>query len=86
MAQCEFIVRVSLLTEVFFFLSFVSQVKNSGPVRVVFEVTLEGGVRKVVTVRSALLIRNKTDVPVEIRLQAPTAMQGTPALTSLLLT
>ena len=44
--------------------------------RVVFEVTLEGGVRKVVTIRSALLIKNKTDVPLEIRLQAPTSLQG----------
>lgn len=46
------------------------------PVRIVFEVTLEEGARKVVTVRSALVMRNKLDVPVEIRMQPPLASQG----------
>ena len=45
-------------------------------VRVVFEVTLEGRARKVVTLRSALTVKNKMDQPVEIKLQGLTSYQG----------
>ncbi|XP_063232383.1 intermembrane lipid transfer protein Vps13D [Bacillus rossius redtenbacheri] len=40
----------------------------SGPVRIVFEVTLEGSARKLVTVRSALLVCNQLEDSVEIKL------------------
>ncbi|XP_039242295.1 vacuolar protein sorting-associated protein 13D [Pipra filicauda] len=43
------------------------------PVRVVFEVTLEGGARKVITVRSALMVKNKLETPMELRLDSPSA-------------
>ncbi|XP_062822059.1 intermembrane lipid transfer protein VPS13D isoform X4 [Anolis carolinensis] len=43
------------------------------PVRVVFAITMEGSARKVVTVRSALIVRNKLDVPMELRLDSPSA-------------
>ena len=44
--------------------------------RVVFDVSLEGRARKVVTLRSALMVRNKMELPVEIRLQGFTSMEG----------
>uniref|UniRef100_A0A2R5LD33 Putative vacuolar protein n=1 Tax=Ornithodoros turicata TaxID=34597 RepID=A0A2R5LD33_9ACAR len=37
--------------------------------RVVFSVTLDGSARKLVTVRSALLVRNKMDVAMELKLE-----------------
>ncbi|KAJ7306493.1 hypothetical protein JRQ81_009848 [Phrynocephalus forsythii] len=43
------------------------------PVRVVFAVTMEGSARKVVTVRSALIVKNKLDLPMELRLDSPSA-------------
>uniref|UniRef100_A0A4W3GI10 Vacuolar protein sorting 13 homolog D n=1 Tax=Callorhinchus milii TaxID=7868 RepID=A0A4W3GI10_CALMI len=43
------------------------------PVRVVFSVTLEGSARKVITVRSALIVKNKLEVPMELRLDSPSA-------------
>ncbi|XP_078281630.1 intermembrane lipid transfer protein VPS13D isoform X1 [Rhinoraja longicauda] len=43
------------------------------PVRVVFSVTLEGSARKVITVRSALTVKNKLEVPMELRLDSPSA-------------
>ncbi|XP_065594227.1 intermembrane lipid transfer protein VPS13D isoform X2 [Cyrtonyx montezumae] len=43
------------------------------PVRVVFEVTMEGSARKVITVRSALIVKNKLEVPMELRLDSPSA-------------
>ncbi|XP_044308193.1 vacuolar protein sorting-associated protein 13D isoform X3 [Varanus komodoensis] len=43
------------------------------PVRVVFAVTMEGSARKVVTVRSALIVKNKLDIPMELRLDSPSA-------------
>ncbi|KAK3737381.1 hypothetical protein QZH41_011519 [Actinostola sp. cb2023] len=46
------------------------------PVRIVFKVTLEGGARKVVTVQSALSVKNKMDLPLEIKLQGHTSYQG----------
>jgi len=39
------------------------------PARVVFQVSLEGSARKLITVRSALEIENKLPVPVKIRLE-----------------
>ncbi|CAH1990127.1 unnamed protein product [Acanthoscelides obtectus] len=39
------------------------------PVRIVFDVTLEGSARKLVTVRSALLLINNLPQPVEIKLE-----------------
>ncbi|XP_043916363.1 vacuolar protein sorting-associated protein 13D [Protopterus annectens] len=41
------------------------------PVRVVFAVTMEGSARKVVTVRSALIVKNMLEVPMELRLDSP---------------
>lgn len=41
------------------------------PARVVFDIKLENGVQKVVTVKSALVLRNKTDVPLEVKLELP---------------
>ncbi len=38
------------------------------PARIVFDVSLEGSARKVITVRSALVIDNKLDDDVELRL------------------
>ncbi|XP_026189006.1 vacuolar protein sorting-associated protein 13D isoform X2 [Mastacembelus armatus] len=43
------------------------------PVRVVFSITLEGSARKVITVRSALMVKNRLDVPMEVRLDSPSA-------------
>ncbi|XP_054856929.1 intermembrane lipid transfer protein VPS13D isoform X2 [Eublepharis macularius] len=43
------------------------------PVRVVFAVTMEGSARKVITVRSALIVRNKLEIPMELRLDSPSA-------------
>ncbi|KAM7412373.1 hypothetical protein PAMA_022044 [Pampus argenteus] len=43
------------------------------PVRVVFSITMEGSARKVITVRSALIVKNQVDVPMEVRLDSPSA-------------
>ncbi|XP_075461165.1 intermembrane lipid transfer protein VPS13D isoform X3 [Ascaphus truei] len=43
------------------------------PVRVVFAVTMEGSARKVITVRSSLIIKNKLEIPMELRLDSPSA-------------
>ncbi|XP_077106391.1 intermembrane lipid transfer protein VPS13D isoform X2 [Ranitomeya variabilis] len=43
------------------------------PVRVVFAVTMEGSARKVVTVRSSLIVKNKLEIPMELRLDSPSA-------------
>uniref|UniRef100_A0A6I8NRD1 Vacuolar protein sorting 13 homolog D n=1 Tax=Ornithorhynchus anatinus TaxID=9258 RepID=A0A6I8NRD1_ORNAN len=43
------------------------------PVRVVFAVTMEGSARKVITVRSALMVKNKLESPMELRLDSPSA-------------
>ncbi|XP_076023177.1 intermembrane lipid transfer protein VPS13D isoform X2 [Genypterus blacodes] len=43
------------------------------PVRVVFSITLAGSARKVITVRSALMVKNQLDVPMEVRLDSPSA-------------
>ena len=39
------------------------------PARVVFDVTIEGTARKVITVRSALMIDNQLTEPVELKLE-----------------
>ncbi len=39
------------------------------PVRVVFDVSLEGSARKVITVRSALMVHNCLEDPVDIKLE-----------------
>jgi hypothetical protein len=44
------------------------------PARVVFDIKLENGAQKVVTVKSAVLLRNKTDLPLEIKLDLPTGI------------
>lgn len=42
--------------------------------RIVFDVTLEGSARKLITVRSALLLHNLLELPVEVKLEnTPTA-------------
>ncbi|MCJ8741597.1 hypothetical protein PDJAM_G00072560 [Pangasius djambal] len=43
------------------------------PVRVVFSITMEGSARKVITVQSALVVRNRLEVPMEVRLDSPSA-------------
>lgn len=43
------------------------------PVRVVFSVTMEGSARKVITVQSALMVKNRLEVPMEVRLDSPSA-------------
>ncbi|KAJ8257579.1 hypothetical protein GJAV_G00187290 [Gymnothorax javanicus] len=43
------------------------------PVRVVFAITMEGSARKVITVRSALMVKNRLEIPMEIRLDSPSA-------------
>ncbi|XP_063799608.1 intermembrane lipid transfer protein VPS13D isoform X1 [Pseudophryne corroboree] len=43
------------------------------PVRVVFAVTMEGSARKVITVRSSLIVKNKLEIPMELRLDSPSA-------------
>ncbi|XP_053498784.1 intermembrane lipid transfer protein VPS13D isoform X2 [Ictalurus furcatus] len=43
------------------------------PVRVVFSITMEGSARKVITVQSALMLKNRLEVPMEIRLDSPSA-------------
>ncbi|XP_034027547.1 LOW QUALITY PROTEIN: vacuolar protein sorting-associated protein 13D [Thalassophryne amazonica] len=43
------------------------------PVRVVFSITMEGSARKVITVRSALTVKNQLDVLMEVRLDSPSA-------------
>ncbi|XP_023601544.1 vacuolar protein sorting-associated protein 13D isoform X9 [Myotis lucifugus] len=43
------------------------------PVRVVFAVTMEGSARKVITVRSALIVKNRLETPMELRLDSPSA-------------
>jgi hypothetical protein len=51
---------------------FVFQLVRLNPARVVFDIKLENGAQKVVTVKSAVLLRNKTDLPLEIKLDLPT--------------
>ncbi|KAM9299302.1 intermembrane lipid transfer protein VPS13D [Gastrophryne carolinensis] len=43
------------------------------PVRVVFAVTMEGSARKVITIRSSLIVRNRLEIPMELRLDSPSA-------------
>lgn len=57
---------------VLLFLSF-SQFSSLPPVRVVFAVTMEGSARKVITVRSALIVKNRLETPMELRLDSPSA-------------
>lgn len=52
------------------------QVSDLQPARVVFDVSLEGRARKVVTIRSALMVKNKMDLPLEIKLQGLTSVHG----------
>lgn len=55
------------------FISLDPQFSALPPVRVVFAVTMEGSARKVVTVRSALMVKNCLDVQMEVRLDSPSA-------------
>jgi hypothetical protein len=50
-----------------------SQFSSLPPVRVVFAVTMEGSARKVITVRSALIVKNRLETPMELRLDSPSA-------------
>lgn len=43
------------------------------PVRVVFSITMEGSARKIITVQSALVVKNFLEVPMEVRLDSPSA-------------
>ena len=49
------------------------QFSSLPPVRVVFAVTMEGSARKVITVRSALIVKNRLETPMELRLDSPSA-------------
>lgn len=53
-----------------------SMVSDLQASRVVFDVSLEGRARKLVTLRSALMIKNKMDLPVEVKLQGLTPLHG----------
>ena len=55
------------------------------PARVVFDVAMEGTARKVITVRSALVIDNQLDEPVEISLRKGTSVIGNELRHSLLM-
>jgi hypothetical protein len=50
---------------------FVFQSVRLNPARVVFDIKLENGAQKVVTVKSALVLKNKTDFPLEVKLELP---------------
>lgn len=39
----------------------------------VFSITMEGSARKVITVQSALTVKNRLEVPMEVRLDSPSA-------------
>ncbi|XP_027026540.2 vacuolar protein sorting-associated protein 13D isoform X1 [Tachysurus fulvidraco] len=43
------------------------------PVRVVFSITMEGSASKVITVQSALMVKNRLELPMEVRLDSPSA-------------
>ncbi|XP_053546399.1 intermembrane lipid transfer protein VPS13D isoform X2 [Bombina bombina] len=43
------------------------------PVRVVFAITMEDSARKVITIRSSLIVKNKLEIPMELRLDSPSA-------------
>ena len=58
------------------FIYFFIQVSDLQPARVVFDVSLLGRARKVVTLRSALMIKNKMDLPLEIKLQGLSSLHG----------
>ncbi|XP_077532737.1 vacuolar protein sorting 13D isoform X2 [Haemaphysalis longicornis] len=45
------------------------QHRASAMTRVVFSVTLDGNARKLITVRSALVVKNKVEVPVDLKLE-----------------
>ncbi|KAM7310382.1 vacuolar protein sorting-associated protein 13D isoform X1 [Ixodes scapularis] len=47
------------------------QLRSSAITRVVFSVTLDGNARKLITVRSALVIKNRVEVPVDLKLEIP---------------
>ena len=47
------------------------------PARVVFDIKLENGIQKVVTVKSALVLKNKTDMPIEVKLDLSKCMLHT---------
>ena len=47
------------------------------PARVVFDIKLENGIQKVVTVKSALVLKNKTDMPLEVKLDLSKCMLPT---------
>nr|XP_018896804.1 PREDICTED: vacuolar protein sorting-associated protein 13D isoform X1 [Bemisia tabaci] len=47
---------------------------NLPPTRIVFEVSLEGSARKLITIRSALLIQNKLEESIEVKLENSPSM------------
>ena len=52
------------------------QFTEKRPVRVVFDVTVEGSARKVITVRSAIMVHNCLEDPVDIKLENPAQTPG----------
>lgn len=67
---------ISLVSNKILFIFFFFQVSDLQSARVVFDVSLLGRARKVVTLRSALMIKNKMDLPLEIKLQGLTSSHG----------
>jgi hypothetical protein len=65
---------------------FVFQSVRLNPARVVFDIKLENGAQKVVTVKSALVLKNKTDFPVEVKLELPKGIVLATTLTIVLIT
>ncbi len=69
MQYSRYLEEITVLVTVFFLLYI--QASELQPARVVFDVSLKGRARKVVTLRSALMIKNKMDLPVEVKLHGP---------------
>ena len=65
---------------------FVFQSVRLNPARVVFDIKLENGAQKVVTVKSALVLKNKTDFPLEVKLELPKGIVLATTLTIVLIT
>ena len=52
------------------YITFSFQYREVPPARIVFDVSIEGSARKVVTVRSALLVHNKLNDDIEVKLDS----------------
>ncbi|XP_028393538.1 vacuolar protein sorting-associated protein 13D-like [Dendronephthya gigantea] len=59
----------------------INKVIRFNPTRVVFDIKLENGAQKVVTVKSALVLKNKTDLTIDVKLELPRGEAILPSLT-----